>query len=235
MSLIHSAKRAIQRKGVSVLKKMIAYRRKKYTKKETARNPRFKTASEESYELYGRGFIERFKAVEFSSKKGTFTVGKTKKFIPESSQALTVECKIEEGQTSDFSNLTDLKAVLKNSKPRIATVSLGFEKGTVIIESIQENKMQKTLRNEFWRITKKRPVELLLSEVEATAKRLGFKSIRIRRPETLHYYMYPINDNYKIDYSQRKQEVQAGMRTTYSRIANKFGYAKGEFFYTKAL
>jgi len=239
MGLIHSAKRTIQKAGIKTLRKLIEFRKNKFRKKELKNAIRFGTTSPRNYLTFGRNFIEKFGQKKIISKKGkTFLIGKPHRFIFESGYGISVECEIEKEKV-----VTDIKNAslsLKDTTPRLATIGLGFEKDVLIVEAIQEDQEQKKLRNEFWRDTKTRPVELLLKETESFAKQLGFKKIQIRRPETLHYYKYPLvsytHDELGLKRQEiRQQEVRMGMKATYNRLAKKYGYTKGEFYYTKTL
>jgi hypothetical protein len=236
MSLIHSAKRAVQRTGIKTVKKVIALRRQSFLRQKKPFEVTFNTTSKKNYAAFGRRFVEKFNGTVVLSKDGLrFSIGQSDNFASESSHRLTIDCILREEVPIDFAKVKNVHIPLSDGRPKLASVALGFEKDTLIIEAIQENSKQKKLRNEFWRTTKTRPVERLFLEVEAHARKLGFKQIKIRRPETLYYYEHPVNETGGAHYHERKTEVQAGMRASYNKLAKKNGYTKGEFFYTKTL
>lgn len=226
----------MQRTGIKTLRNIINLRRQKFLAKKKPFTVLFKTTSKENYNTYGKNFIEKFKPVQIPTKdKRVFFIGKSTNYIIESPQSLAVECILEEEQKINLRKVKNVQILLKNKRPKIATIALGFEKDVLIVEAIQENSEQKKLRNEFWRKTKTRPLEKLLAEAESTAKQMGFKQIKIRRPETLYYYLYPVSEVGTEHIFKRRKEIQAGMRVTYNRLAKQNGYTKGEFYYTKQL
>ncbi|MEI7961507.1 MAG: hypothetical protein WCI04_04175 [archaeon] len=101
--------------------------------------------------------------------------------------------------------------------------------------------------NAFRRIAKGgQPLQLMLGLVETHARKLGFKEIKIRRPETLFYYQSPLTHNRHTKATDEilvktgktvseEKFIRRQMKILYARITSQMGFVRGEFFYTKKL
>jgi hypothetical protein len=123
---------------------------------------------------------------------------------------------------------------------KIASISIGFDKthNALIIEAMQthanEAREYKKYLNEFHRTTKRQAIDYLLTQMEELSKLNGYREIRIRRPETLYYYHRPASKTGQA-YGAEIDIIRTQMRKLYDTIAQKHGYKKEEYYYTKKL
>jgi hypothetical protein len=209
----HGIKRAIQRKQIT---KIRAEREAKINnfieKRRFDWMVKFGTAMQETYVKLGRSFIEKFNSRTIGKKNDrTYLIQADELGLYDSARQVQIIC--QEGKENNY----------------LGHLSLGFTKSGLIIEAIQGTMGKKQMQREFWRLGKKPIFEFMLHEIEEHAKKLGFRYIKIRRPETLYYYKKPYLK------TKSDKEIRRSMRILYDKVARHAGYKKEEFYYTKAL
>jgi hypothetical protein len=124
---------------------------------------------------------------------------------------------------------------LYSGKVSCAHANLGFTADSVIVESIQGEETR-TMYSINRALGTPWP-NFLLREVERNARAVGKKFVRIRRPETLHYYNEPaFSDTPREDpqikgainskWLVKREKLQERMRKLYYSAAHKSGYRK---------
>jgi hypothetical protein len=236
MPLSQKAKLRIawKRKTIKQISEAIKKRRTQFVKQRMF--TQYPSVSTKEYQLYGRNFFRAFPIQEFGggNERKYFILGDPTGSY-ESNREIVLLCNFREEQKTRENTLLESRPKLK-ATAILGHLAIGFEKDAIIIEAIKgpttTNGKQKyrTLLNEFWRITKQKPLEKMLQEAENHAKSLGFKEIKIRRPETLCFYENPF-----IESDKPLNEIRANMKILYGRIAKNRGYTKEEFYYVKKL
>jgi hypothetical protein len=230
MSFVHKIKRRIQKKIINNVRKRRETRLEKFLKEKrsTAKysfikkrmiNKSFKSGNKESYNKFSNDFCESFESKIIKGKKYDFKIG------------------IGNGHFESIQTLQLRRSGEPFSKyEKNAWISLGFEKNTLIIESMQTDKLSKTILNNFRRTTKKQALNYLIEEAEKHAKKRGLTQVKIRKPQTLGWYQDPyvpeLLPNSKMP---NEREIRANMRILYRRVAKRQGYLEEEFYYTKKL
>lgn len=183
------------------------------------------TAKPKSLQRHGTVFIHTFPAAEVHAKKST---------IKTILGTATMESAIE-------LNILEMKGKNISAKARAA---IGFEKNAVVVESIQGLKPKPEM-NQLRRDLKTPWPNHLLHQIEAHARRCGFRYVKIRLPETLSYYKKPLQfstveiggeviEYYDNASPQQAEEIRKSMRLLYAQIAGANGYVSdGREFYVK--
>ena len=175
---------------------------------------RYDTARKKAMEEFGKRFTDQFPTKRLKGPKGTnFIVGLSK---------------------SKYESLLSVAITTNVSGVRLPTAEakLGFEKEAVVIEALQGNKGMKAELERF-RQSKDNPqrmpgLNFLVATIEARAKEKGFKEIKIRVPESLHYYYFPAGEA-----SITPKENRRRMETIYERVAKTMGYKRKGLFFVK--
>ncbi len=171
----------------------------------------YPTGEPQAYHTFGRDFYKHFPRKTFD--KNTRRLFQTIVNLGE----MESECRLS------LKNKFDME---------IAWLSPGFEKDALIIESMQTSKNARKYLNDFRRITKgKHALDYLLEDAESTAKNRGFKFVKIRAPESLHYYKKPWLHDSQLTVEQTRRQ----MKILYQKIALRHGYKKQGLFYVKEL
>ncbi|MDD3083637.1 MAG: hypothetical protein PHP82_01305 [Candidatus ainarchaeum sp.] len=180
---------------------------------------RYLSARYKAYQKFGKNILDKLKRKKvFVGKKGReYFFGETNAYY-ESENVIGIDC------------------VQKNLNANtISRIGLGFEKNTLIIESMQNNNLKKNYLNEFRRLSKEQTLDFMLKQIEKTAKENGFKKIKIRRPEFLYWFqnakpvLNPQTNEYDKKYTQRQIKI------LYQKIALRYGFKPKRDFYVKEL
>lgn len=215
MSLLHQLKRKIQKIKINLIRKNKNKELKKFVKKSRSHFSQYHTTSFYNYENFGRNFFKEFKEKKINGKNKSFNIEKGRPTTSlESTHNILISIK------ENYFNKT------------ISWVGIGFEKESLIIEVMQNNKYNdKKYFNDFRRTTKTQTLNYLLQTTEKHAKKLGFKQIKIRKPQTLYWFEDPSIKDTNLNQKQIKQNI----KILYNRIAKKEGYKEEKFYYTKKL
>jgi hypothetical protein len=116
--------------------------------------------------------------------------------------------------------------------PRMAWLGLGFREKAVIVEVMQTKKENSTQLNTFRRMTGKQALNFMLQELERRAREVGFEEVRIRSPETLFAFQFPIKSK---NSTLTDKQIRAQMKILYARVAKAEGYVREKFYYVKRL
>jgi len=111
----------------------------------------------------------------------------------------------------------------------IASAKLGFEKEAVIVEALQGGYKVIGSLEQVKLKTGMPWASFLLKQVEEHARENGFKAVKLRRPETLHYYQAPFVE------SEDREKVMSLMNALYYSTAKGMGYRKEKEFFVKEL
>ncbi|MEK6959314.1 MAG: hypothetical protein AABW59_04690 [archaeon] len=176
---------------------------------------KYETSSFGAYFMHGHSFFGGIKPITFSKGTKSFTI------LP---QGGTFEADQSIGLISG-SNADHL------ATPH-AWLGLGFEKGIVIVESMQTRKDSTPQLNAFRRITGKQALNFMLQELEKKARESNFGEIRIRAPQTLYYYNFPHLSEGTL---MNERQVRAQMKVLYARVASAEGYKREGNFYVKRI
>ncbi len=127
-----------------------------------------------------------------------------------------------------------LMTSVEGAKLPTTQAKLGFEENAVVIEAMQGNKGMKAELDRF-RQSKDNPQRMpgpnfLVAVIEARAKEKGFKQVKIRVPESLHYYHHPVGEA-----ALNPKEHRLRMEALYGRVAKAMGYRKKGMFFVKTL
>ncbi|MDD3083717.1 MAG: hypothetical protein PHP82_01715 [Candidatus ainarchaeum sp.] len=180
----------------------------------------YNSGREKNYYLYGKKFSESFpeKIIVFNKNK------------------YKISCvnSLFEGQKEiQLEQFFDKKTSIKTAR-----LCIGFEKNTLVIESIQGTRGLNTHLNKFRRIEDKKSgktkgehaFNFLLQQIESHAKKQGFKEVKIRVPESLYSYWFPNLE--KVGLNQK--QIQTKMKILYEKVATSCKYVrKGNFFVKK--
>ncbi len=172
--------------------------------------PRYPTAETEAMKTYGRNFLNQFKpSVVRGGGTRIYFAGLDSGYY-ESERAISI----------------------KRGLDALAWVNLGFEKGTLIIESMQTRRAERKALNEFRRCAHGvQALDYLLKVAEDTAIKSGYREIKIRNPQTLHFYPNPV----QLEHLTKKQ-IQRQMKILYQKLAIRHGFKReGHSFYVKRL
>lgn len=115
----------------------------------------------------------------------------------------------------------------------IAQLKIGFARNTVVIESMQGKKGK---AKEIMEINKEAGEpwpNFLLGEIETHARACGFKTIRIRKPETLYYYKHPATPGF--NQPEKVEQLRQRMRNLYYHAAEAKGYQEEKGYFVKKL
>ena len=176
-----------------------------------------KTASKFAILLYGKTFVETFPAHPIPKSPYDVAVG-IASF--ESGLCIGIYPRVSKLQSIQLTN-------------PIAQIKLGFSRDAVVIEAIQGKKGMAKLIMQVNKDVGEPWPNYLLKEVETHARACGFKRIRIRRPEKMHYYKLPafpdFNDPTQVEKLRRR------MRQLYSKAAEARGFTTEKDFFVKNL
>ena len=124
----------------------------------------------------------------------------------------------------------------------LARIKLGFEKKAVIVEAIQgarpsDNKYiasNPELMRAFKTATGKTWPRFLIEKIEAHAKEMGFKRVKIIKPEfNSYYHAHLIDRNGKIE--PQSPSVQRRMHALYYGVARRMHYREEGNYFVKEL
>lgn len=130
----------------------------------------------------------------------------------------------------------------RDQKPKdtcTGMIKLGFEKDTVIVEAMQG--MPNSIRqiDKINRFLQQPWANFIISVIEKHAKKKGYKQVKIRKAETLHYFQKPYIKNKHslstIKYQVAVNRVQAQMKKRYHETALTLGYREEKYYYVKDL
>ncbi len=180
------------------------------------KSTRYLSARKKAYTKFGKNFFEQFEPIIFqgrNNRKYTFTT-----LAPhlESEYVLGITVQTKE-KMRYFSNI-------------ISRLSIGFEKEALIIEGMQTRKSYKKKLNEFRRVTKKQTLDFMLEQAEERARKLGFKQVKIRKPEFLYWFQNPVPVE-----DMTKKQVQRQIKILYQKIALRHNYKIEADFFVKDL
>lgn len=183
--------------------------------------PRYPSGSVANYKKYGKKFVKLFMTRQADATR-VIQTDKEKFGVNLAFNGHESHCVI----TLTYNSLLSGERYLPH---KIADLKIGFEESTLIVEAMQTDKNRRVHLNRFRNATKGTPpLDFMLHEAEKTARRLGFREIKIRKPETLYYYHLPVS-------TQKDSVVQHHMKVLYGRIARANGFSEEEFFYVKKL
>ncbi|MDO8624578.1 MAG: hypothetical protein Q7R47_00725 [Candidatus Diapherotrites archaeon] len=210
--MITKIRRAVRRTKVQLLRKGCKAAYAVYGGLNPNNKTYFKTTIYKNISRFGNRFLETFPRQVFTAPNG---------------RSYTIDRDL--GQHESRESITI--SVTKVQRPReLAWARIGFKRGVVIVEAMQTEKAGTKYLNEFRRIAKKQALDKILEEIEAHAKQMGYRELRVRRPETLFYYQRPLERT-----GRTGRQTRAGMRLLYDKIAANNQYKKGLFFYVKKL
>jgi hypothetical protein len=183
-------------------------------------NAKYPSGTEENYAKFGKGFVNWFKPREYKEGGKSFAM-----YSKTSAYEATYEIILIAKEKTVQRHTKQIQAWDRH----LAHLRIGFEKNSLIIEAMQTEINVNNYLNSFRRATKEKPLDKMLKEAEQTARLVGFKQVKIRKPQTLFYYMNPANTRLS------DKSIQRNMRILYGRIAKANGYKEEEFYYTKTL
>ena len=180
---------------------------------------RYETASLEAFHQFGKAFFDTLPSVKISRKKNKFEISK----IDNASHEASVRLRIV--------GLNRFQRERIYYDDALAWASLGFEREAVIVEAIQGQVNGKAKLEVFSSIFGKHWSKALLDIVEENAKKHGFKSVKIRIPESLAYYWNPVG----VTGIKTIAKIRRDMRNHYNGLASALGYKRKGIFYIKKL
>lgn len=187
---------------------------------------RYRTACRETTEREGRSFLRGFPKRKVRGNKHQFVVSADSHFGIESTASILLE--------------VDRAKKPAGGKEPIALAGVGFGKKDVVVEVMQGAKGSGQLLSEFRRAAQGTPaLNYLVNRIEGQAKRLGFKKVKIRVPESLGNYWDPVINNEvlntKKENSAERTRIRERMRELYKAVADAEGYMRKGDFYVKKL
>jgi hypothetical protein len=202
------AKKRPRSKLRDFFRRFLQTKHKVLARKYKHKKVKYKSATSNTAQRLGRGFLESFERIEIKGKKRRIFV------------VSTSEAKFE----SDNSIALQTRGLETEKEEKLAEVKLGFESNAVIVEAIQGFRGMQPELERFREMHGKPWANYLIEKVEKHAKKLDFSKVKIRIPESLYYYQYP--------YSSRKtREIREKMVNLYYGVAKARGYRrKGRFF-----
>ena len=177
------------------------------------------TARRKSILKYGKPFIELFPVVKISARGADFRIEPTET-AGESAVGIGIFHNAHHG----------------HGEP-LARVKIGFEKHSVIIEAIQGTKpndnkyvmSNQELMHVFKKTTGMTWPRYLITQIEKHASAMGFKRVKIIKPEKNNYYDWHLAPRDGKTYPQ-SPDVQKRMRALYYGVArNMHYYADGDY------
>ena len=190
----------------------------------------YSTGKEKAYTKFGKGFFDSFETESFTKNGITkFKIAPLRDSVhSDPTQQIMIINNLMLGGLEAENRLI----LMNDLREQIAWVNIGFEKDSLIIESMQTIKRKRKYLNDFRRITGGKPaLDCLLEEDELTAKRRGFKFVKIRSPESLYYYSVPVLMRTRLTEKQARRQ----MKILYQKIALRHGHKKMGLFYIKEL
>lgn len=214
IKLSSNFKRTLKKAKLKIKRELFNYQLKRTMGLPTKRKAKYSSAKRPAYLKFGKNFLTHVSQI-------TFKDGGSRKYIFEVTEPY---------YESDF--VLGIIHENKQGQSTIARLSTGFEKDTLIIESMQNSPNKNNLLNEFRRLSKKQTLQFMLDEVQRLAKERRFKEIKIRRPQTLYWYQKAIAaDNLKNPLTRK--QTQANMRTLYQKVALRNGFTTTPAFFVK--
>ncbi|MBI4043900.1 MAG: hypothetical protein HY393_03800 [Candidatus Diapherotrites archaeon] len=132
-------------------------------------------------------------------------------------------------------SLVGLRITHENHSFPHFVLQLGFERKTIIVEAMQGQRPQNEIRALNHALGEP-CANRLLRELEEHARKNGFKTIKIRTPESLHYYQWPLASAKDKEEKERKvKAIRASMHALYGLVAKTMGYKKKGAFFIRTL
>lgn len=134
---------------------------------------KYQKVSSAAIAQFGRPFLGSFNTLHFYFKNQKFEVG-LRRVAGESRAGITISI------PEQFVGPT-----------AVGFVKLGFDRGAILIESIQGKKGKSRLLNLFEKAVKMPWPKVVVKKIEAVGRRMGYTEIRFRDVETIYSYQDP--------------------------------------------
>ena len=185
--------------------------------KEPLSKASYMTGGIENARKFGLGFLKSFPSIGLKSKK------RAKFFVFRD---------LSKGEASNEIRLIEQKIASENERhfgSAIARIKIGFTKNSVIIEEMQGTKSTQPEVERFMEMHGKPAINYTIGLIEEHAKKHGFKAIKIRVPESLHYYQLHRGTG------AANTKIRQNMKTLYNSVARAMGYRRKGGFFVKSL